>query len=217
MDARIEKIKALLAMASDLAASEQERETAERQAGKLMAKYELDELDLEVSEYDLIEDSVSGMRPGKKSGSKVPPWIGIMAVGIKHYCGVRVFIKGERVYFRGVREQVELGAWMLNAMIHQCYGGSKGQSDPSAWRNGFASAVQARLKRMSQLGRDEGGTSLIVLRTRLEEAMSQQWDSAGTSVRRSNVNKSDSGREAGNKAHIPTNRPLNTISTLRLK
>jgi hypothetical protein len=179
----IDKIKKLLAMADDPAASETERETAGRQAAALMVKHEIDEFDLMVangSDWDLIEARVNGMRPGKKSGTEVPPWMGIIAQGVKLFTHTRALKAGNQIMYRGPRGAVELASWMLDTIVQECYRASRKQPAPSAWRNGYASAIQRRL---AALAGDSGGehtsggvgTSLIVVRDRLKIVMDEMW------------------------------------------
>ena len=48
-----------------------------------MAKHEL-------AEFDLTEAQAMGCRPGKTNAVEVPPWIGIIAYGVKVYTRTRV-------------------------------------------------------------------------------------------------------------------------------
>lgn len=214
----VDKIKKLLALASDPGASETERETAGRQAAWLMAKNQLDEYDLMMAEgrdWDLIEVEINGLRPGKKSGTKVPPWIGFIAVGIKEFCGVRVLGHGPRIKFRGPRAQVELATWMQEALVAACYRSSVGVPNPNAYRNGYAGAIQTRLRNMKKAGDSdtpaasgEGhSNSLVVIQDRLAVAMTQRWGPED-SDRSSSCQRGVDGYKAGQNAHIPTNRPM---------
>jgi hypothetical protein len=212
----IDKIKKLLAMAADPGASETERETATRHAASLMAKYEIDEYDLMISEgreWDLIEMEARGTRPGKRTvASKVPPWINVIGFGVKVLCGVRCRLPGGgRMIFMGPRAQVELATWMHDALVNACYTGSKRSVDPAAWRNGYASAIQARLKDMRKSADSDtpatGGTALVLVQDRLEMAMNERWGTPGKGIS-TNVKRSSAGYAAGQSAHIPTNRPM---------
>jgi hypothetical protein len=215
MNAPMNKIKKLLAMANDPGASEQERETATRQAASLMAKHEIDEYDLMIAEgreWDLIEMECRGTRPGKKNAVKVPPWINVLGFGVKLFCGVRcTILPGGRMVFKGTRTQVELATWMHDALVNACYSGSKGRSDPSAWRNGYASAIQARLRDMRKAADSDtpggSGTALVLVQGRLEMAMNEKWGIPGKSVSL-NVRRGSEGYSAGQSAHIPTHRPM---------
>jgi len=211
----IDKIKKLLAMAGDPGASEQERETAGRQASALMVKHEVDEYDLMVangSDWDLIEVRVNGMRPGKKAGSEVPPWIGIIAQGVKLFTQTRAIKSRNQIIYRGPRAQVELASWMLETIVKECYQASRNNPQPGAWRNGYAAAVQRRLAALGTARGSEHtsggtGTSLIVIRDRMSAAMDEMWGAEGKS-KKASCSESELGRMAGDNAHLPTNRPM---------
>ena len=72
-----DKVRKLLALASDPGAAPNEAETAARQAASLMAKHQLDEADLQLSGaagklvFDLMEGYGRGTRPGKKGAKEV--------------------------------------------------------------------------------------------------------------------------------------------------
>lgn len=210
-DRIIEKVKKLLALASDPSAAPNEAETASRQAASLMAKYNLDlaslsQAELE-AEWDITELSMPGGRPGKKDPKEVPTWIGIMAYGVKVYTRTRVIARGGYVLYRGPRQDCELAQWMLKALIDLAYKQSKASSDPHAFRNGFASAVQARFKAMAA-DRDqaeEGSTALVVV-DKLRAKLDELYGAERTSKSRSR--SSDEGYAAGSAAHLPTARPM---------
>ena len=131
-DKRIQdKIRKLLALAADPSAAPNEAETAGRQAASLMAKHEIELADLTEAElkaqWDLTTVEARGCRPGKKNPSEVPPWIGIIAWGVK--CYTRTRCSGGRgvVYFKGPREDVELAQWLHNLLIDGCYKASTGR------------------------------------------------------------------------------------------
>lgn len=215
----IEKIKKLLALASDPAASPNEAETAGRQAAALMAKYDLELADLTDAElraeWDLTEDSIVGCRPGKKNPSKVPPWINMMAYGIKIYTRTRCVRSGPYLKFQGPRQDVALAHWMLKALIDLAYSASKGQDNPNAFRNGFGSAIQSRLKAMvKQREEAEAGSRALAVVDKLRIEMDARFgsESQGRTIK---TQHSQAGYEAGQRANIPTNRPL-TSSSRRL-
>lgn len=133
-DRVIEKVKKLLALASDPSAAPNEAETAGRMAASLMAKYNLDlatltDQELE-AEWDMTELSMPGCRPGKRDPREVPAWIGIMAFGIKLYTRTRCTKRGGYVIYRGPRQDCELAQWMLKALIDLAYKQSKASNDP---------------------------------------------------------------------------------------
>lgn len=207
----IEKVKKLLALAQDPGAAPNEAETASRQAASLMAKYNIDlaalsQAELE-AEWDITELSMPGCRPGKKDPREVPTWIGVMAFGVKVYTRTRVIARGGYVLYRGPRQDCELAQWMLKALIDLAYKQSKASSDPHAFRNGFASAVQARFKAMAA-DRDQaeqGSTALVVV-DKLRAKLDELYGAERTSKARSR--SSDEGYAAGSAAHIPTARPM---------
>lgn len=208
----IEKVKKLLALAQDPGAAPNEAETASRQAASLMAKYNLDlaslsQAELE-AEWDITELRMPGCRPGKKDPREVPTWIGVMAFGVKVYTRTRVIARGGYVLYRGPRQDCELAQWMLKALIDLAYKQSKASSsDPHAFRNGFASAVQARFKAMAA-DRDQaeqGSTALVVV-DKLRAKLDELYGAERTSKARSR--SSDEGYAAGSAAHIPTARPM---------
>ena len=222
----IEKIKALLALAANPASQGAEAETAARHAAKLMAKYDLDEFDLisaGKAEWDLIQGEATGCRPGKKNAKIVPPWIGVIAMGVKAYTGVRASSgTGGIIFFQGRRSDVELAQWLHRALVELAYDASqKASGPPTAFRNGFASALQGRLKKMAA-DRDEtnqgdaltgvSGTSLVVIKSRLATAMDERWG-ADSSGRPAGGQRSNEGYSAGQNAHIPTARPISGTRT----
>ena len=212
-DRVIEKVKKLLALASDPSAAPNEAETASRQAASLMAKYNIDlaalsQAELE-AEWDITELSMPGCRPGKKNPREVPTWIGVMAFGVKVYTRTRVIARGGYVLYRGPRQDCELAQWMLKALIDLAYKQSKASSDPHAFRNGFASAVQARLKAMAadrdRADQEAGSTALVVV-DKLKLKLDELYGAERTSKARSR--SSDEGYAAGSAAHLPTARPM---------
>ena len=217
-----DKIRKLLAMAAaDSGASDQERETASRQAAALMAKHDIDEFDLMISEgrdWDLVEGYGVGTRPGKKNAKEVPGWIAFIAFGVKLFTGTRGALGRDRVIFRGARSDVELAQWMHDALVQGAWQASKGADDPVRFRNGYATAIQARLRAMAKdradavaSGGDEAvggqGTALAIIKDRLKAAMAERWGEEG-SGRKARVASSMAGYNAGQAAHLPTNRPV---------
>lgn len=223
----IDKIKKLLALASDPSASPQEAETAARQAAKLMAKHEIDEYDLMMSqgsEWDLIEDYARGCRPGKKNAKDIPSWINMISYGVKLWCNVRVSLRyGGIILFKGRRSDVELAQWLHNTLVDACYSASKGRSisEANAFRNGYAAAIQARFKAMIKARESDpleaqvGSTALVIVRDRLEQAMNERWGEPKKGITIKRALGSD-GYAAGQAAHIPTNRPVTGTNLRRL-
>ena len=227
IDPRISaKIRKLLALAADPSAAPQEAETAARQASKLMAAHDLSLADLTEAElrdqWDLTTTAAQGCRPGKKNPSEVPPWIGIIAWGVKTYTRTRVSGGRGIVYFKGPREDTELARWLHELLLNQAYTQSKGlpAGEANAFRNGFAAALQRRLKDLAKV-RDQSdteesnGTALVRVQDARQRAMNDAFgEEAGG--RKSQARSSADGYEAGSKAHIPTGRPLSSASGLLL-
>lgn len=231
-----DKVRKLLALASDPGAAPNEAETAARQAAALMAKHQLDEADLQLSGaagklvFDLMEGYGRGTRPGKRNAKEVPPWIAIIAHGVRIFTRTFSTRGTDRVYFKGQRCDVELAVWMHDQIVETCYRASQtacsglGQREASEWRNGYAGAVQSRLKSLARV-RDQSdsatpasaaGTSLAVVNTALQDAMREKWGGPGK-VKVLNVSTNDRGRQAGMAANLPTNRPLAGAGNLRLR
>ena len=101
---------------------------------------------------------------------------------------------------------------MLKALIDLAYNQSKGSLDPSAFRNGFAQAIQSRLKAMTR-DRDQVETenprALVVvnkLHAKLDELYGPQ------SARRSHARGSQEGYAQGMESSLPMNRPITCAS-----
>ena len=147
-----DKIRALLALAADPSAAPQEAESAGRMAAKLMAKHQIDLGDLEEEalkeEFDLTMMQARACRPGKKNPKVIPPWIGIIAWGVKIYTRTRIRTAPGQVWFRGPREDVELAVWLHELLLENAYKASNGSSNPNAFRSGCAAAFLSRIKEM---------------------------------------------------------------------
>lgn len=211
-----DKIRALLALAADPSAAPQEAESAGRMAAKLMAKHQIDLGDLEEEalkeEFDLTMMQARACRPGKKNPKVTPPWIGIIAWGVKIYTRTRIRTTPGQVWFQGPREDVELAVWLHELLLENAYKASNGSSNPNAFRNGYAGAVQSRLKAMcrqrEQVDKEEStGTALVLVQGRREALMTEAFG-PDTRGRSSKVSQSMEGRAAGMAAHIPMGRPL---------
>ena len=122
------------------------------------------------------------------------------------------------VYFRGPREDVELAQWLQGILVEAAYKSSKGQPNPNAYRNGYASAIQGRFKAMvRERAQEETGMSCTAL-VRVQDARQRAMDEAyGPEARGkpSGVKSSAEGYQAGQNASIPTGRPVSQ-SYLRL-
>ena len=216
-----DKIRKLLALAADPNAQGAEAETAARMAAKLMAKHDIDLAELEEEElrkaWDMTTAEAQGCRPGKKNPTEVPPWIGIIAWGVKVFTRTRCANGRGVVRFKGPREDVELAKWLHEFLLHQAYAASKGLplGEANRFRNGFASALQGRLKRMAR-ERDasdqedragSSGTALVKVQDARKVEMDKIFGPEGTS-KSSGVKSNSDGYSAGLSASIPTARPI---------
>lgn len=224
-DRAIEKIKKLLALASDPSAAPNEAETAARQAAYLMAQADLDLSDLEqvqlAAQWDMTTAVAQGCRPGKRNAVEVPPWIGIIAWGVKIFTRTRASNGAGTVTLKGPREDVVLAVWLHEYLLQQAYTASKGLGlgEANRFRNGFAAALQGRLKALAkardaadqELTTASGGTALVRVQDNRREEMNKFFgdEAKGKS---SKVGQSIDGYLAGQKAAIPTNRPLGASS-----
>lgn len=223
------KIRKLLALASDPGAAPNEAETAARQAAKLMAAHEISLADLTEAElkaqWDLTSTKAQGCRPGKKNAKEVPPWIGIIAWGVKVYTRTRAQGGAGYVTFRGPRQDTELAKWLHELILAQCYKASNGlgQGEANAYRNGYASAIQARLKKMAE-ARDQSddediststGHSLVVVQEARDKAMTEAFGAESGSKKGKHRTSAD-GYADGQKAHIPTGRPVSGAAQQKL-
>ena len=220
-DRLIEKIKKLLALASDPAAAPQEAETATRQAAYLMTQNDLDLADLAAVElaaqWDMTSQGAQGCRPGKRNAVEVPPWIGIIAWGVKIFTRTRAYNGLGTVTFKGPREDVVLAVWLHEYLLNQAYTASKGLGlgEANRFRNGFASALQGRLKALAkardsadqEVGASSTGTALVRVQDSRQREM-EKFFGSDANGKSSKVGQSIDGYLAGQKASIPTNRPL---------
>ena len=224
-DRLIDKIKKLLALASDPAAAPQEAETAARQAAFLMAKNDIDLGDLEAAQlaaqWQMGSTTAQGCRPGKRNAVEVPPWIGIIAWGVGVFTRTRAHNGMGTVIFKGPLEDRMLAKWLHEYLLHQAYAASKGYGPGEAnrFRNGFAAALQDRLKKLAkerdqvdqELTTGASGTALVRVQNNRQQEM-DKFFGPGPKGKSSKVGQSVDGYIAGSKAAIPTNRPLSGSS-----
>lgn len=219
-----DKIRKLLAMAQDPGASQTERDTASRQVAFLMTKHDIELGDLAEdelrSQFDMIRGEAPGCRPGKKNPTEVPAWIGVIAWGVKCYTRTRVTHGHGMVYFHGPREDVELAQWLHTLIIQDCYKASKGRSisEATAFRGGYASVIQSRLKSMAA-DRDKSDVqgycnALVRVDTIRQEEMNSHFGPEAKG-RSSHIRQGMEGRIAGQQASIPSGRPVSQ-SLLRI-
>lgn len=228
----INKIKKLLELASNPASSPGEAETAGRMAARLMAKHQIDQAALDSHQFevsvDLAEVEARACRPGKKNAKEVPPWIGIIAFGVKVYTRTRTTrsIHPGYIMFQGPRTDVELAKWLHEYILAQCYKASEGLGlgESTLFRNGYASAIQHRLKDLAAQRKDEEdhipaheSTSLMVVQEKILDLMDKRFGPDRSRIKDTRVTTSAQGFAEGMSAHLPTNRPLNESGQRRLK
>jgi len=228
----IDKIKKLLELASNPAATPSEAETAGRMAARLMAKHQIDQAALDGHQFevsiDLAEVEARACRPGKKNAQKVPPWIGIIAFGVKVYTRTRITysIHAGYIMFQGPRTDVELAKWLHEYILAQCYKASEGMGlgESNQFRNGYASAIQNRLKDLAAQRKDEEdhipaheSTSLVIVQEKILDLMDRRFGPDNSRAKKTDVAISTQGYAAGMSAPLPTNRPLNESGQRRLK
>jgi len=221
-----QKIKKLLALAADPAASPNEAETAARQAAFLMTENDIDmsdlcDADLKAS-WDMTTMSAQGHRPGNPGGTTVPSWIGIIAWGVRAFTRTRCNVTGNKVMFKGPREDVVLSVWLHETLMNGAYKASMGRDKSAAiqFRNGFATALQGRLMKMAE-ERDKvdavayegsSGTSLVRVHDSREQEMIAEFGEAGSGKKGKQLSSSVDGYVAGTKHAIPLHRPIGSSS-----
>lgn len=209
-----EKIRKLLALASDPNAAPNEAATAARQAQALMNKHDIDLADLEEAalkeEFDLTTGEAPGTRPGKKNAKEVPTWIGIIAYGVKLYTRTRLRVGTAWVYFSGPREDVELAQWLHSLIVERAYTASKGRSmsDAIAFRNGYAAAIQGQFKRMIKEREGAPDSTALTLYQGKRDRIMDEFFGPQLKAKSSGVKQSEAGRMAAMAAGIPTGRPI---------
>lgn len=238
-DEAMQKIRKLLAMGTDGRGNLNEAETAMRHAQALMRKFQIDSVDEVLADLkggkEMAQDSDGPFAyPSKNRPTKVPAWVGIVAVGVGKLLTTKVDIimdreLGARVRFSGYGPDVQFSRWMYRYLIETIHQmacqtvGSRGERE--AFRYGCATTVQGRMYRMvaeqeaadreeqEALQRVAIGTmsSALVLFDAKKAAVEAAFGAQGvTQVKREASDARLMGSMAGNKLNIPTARPLGT-------
>jgi hypothetical protein len=237
----IEKIRKLLAVARDGGASENEAATAARQAEKMMRALQIDasELVLKDMENDeAFERELAAASPDvrpRQIPTKVPAWVGIIAVGVARMTTTKVDVvrtpAGVMVRFSGYAMDTAFARWTFDYLIGSVYERSRksfagrGRGVASSFRLGAAQVLQTRLKAIADERDAEmragatpsDRTAMVVWGTkekRVEEMFGEQ------KVESKRVNPVDAaayaaGREAGAGMSIHTNRPIGSAPERR--
>lgn len=184
------KIRKLLALAKGEGATEQEVETAMRQAEALMLKHNIQLADMlaetkAAPTFDWTNAFVPYGRYGKTTweAKTVPAWFDIIAVGVGRFtdCTVRKHRKaglGMGMGFYGDSHDVELAVWLLEYLRDNTFWQAHSQKDlDRAGKESFRRGMAARLQRRLYDLRDErneamaasGSTALVVVETKQEQ------------------------------------------------
>lgn len=160
-DAALEKVRKLLALARDGGATENEAETAARQAAAIMRKYQIDAAETLMREMDddvAFSRELAAANPDARGGHRfehVASWVGYVAVGVADLFDCVVDIvqtrDGAKVRYSGLESDAKVASWThdyLCATIFRLSRTSEYRSSRSAataFRVGAGSRVQARL------------------------------------------------------------------------
>ena len=234
-DDAMRKVRKLLAIATDGRGNLNEAEAAMRQAQAMMRQHGIDEAEA------TLADAASGANMVREDHSpyaysatdvptKVPSWVGVVAVGVARLAEVRLDVchnrggpnPGARVRFSGHASDVPYAGWLyvlLTRTVHRLSrerGGSR--ADRESFRRGCAAEVQRRLYAMAA-ERDEAapatptrvpGTSLAVVQSAKARAVEAAF--GRTQVSRARPARDAAvaweGREAGRRVAIPSGRPV---------
>lgn len=169
----LEKVKKLLRVARDGAASENEAETAARQAEAIMRKHQIDDAETLLREVDddvAFSRELARANPDARGGhpfQNVPDWVSFVAVGVGELHGCKVDIVALdwedgpadlKIRYSGYALDAKVASWthdMLCAAVHRL---SKayaplGRRAATAFRTGAGVTLQERLREM-KLERD---------------------------------------------------------------
>ena len=214
----VEKIKKLLALAADAGASRGESETAARQAGVLMAKYEIDEANLVAG--PVLKCGFAYARHMNLGVVKAPMYAQFIAVGVSDFIGCVTIIvnriegtkQSQLFKIGGTVSDVKFAVWLTETLCAQAlreWAAYKGEATKVAWLNGWGSAVQTRLRDMAeakQAGVEEvkasDSTSLMVLDKKV--ALVREKFGEVEYKKNENVKLNLDGWTAGQKTVIPT-------------
>jgi len=217
----IEKVRKLLALAADPGCVGAEAENATRMATRLMVKYQIDESLLAQSGASFIKVGFGYARHMVKGEIKAPTFAGVIAIGVGDFLGCvtsLVWIKEagaeqqvQRFKFAGEVADVKFAVWLCETMCAQAlreWVRAKTESRKDAWLNGFAAAVQFRLRDMTKVKKEEeeeikksSGTAVLVLDGKVALVKEKFGD---TSREPTKAKTAADGFQAGMKAVIPT-------------
>lgn len=238
-DRAMEKIRKLLAMGTDGRGNIHEAEAAMRQAQALMRKFQIDSVEEVLSDLkggkDTQQDSDGPFAyPSKNRPTKIPAWVGIVAVGVGRLTTCKVDIimestRGARVRFSGYGPDVQFSLWLYRFFIEAIHRlaceavTSRGERE--SFRFGAASMIQARIARMvsEQEAADRAeqeaaqrvaigamSTALVIVAAKKQAVAEHFGEQSGKQVKRESNDAHRAGVDAGSRLNIPTARPLST-------
>jgi hypothetical protein len=229
-DEALSKIRKLLAMSTDGRGNMHEAEAAMRQATALMRKFQIDSAeevlsDLKGGECMIHECDSIFAYPSKNLGSRVPVWVGMIAVGVGRLCSVKADVTrtkalGICVRFSGYAPDVQFARWMYRLLIETVHTVAvqtvEGRGEREAFRYGAASTLQNRLYQLAAENDAEArkanlqgvGTALMVIDNK-RDAVEAAYGETETVERNRQVGMSTIlGSMAGAKINIPSGRPV---------
>jgi hypothetical protein len=224
------KIRKLLALAGNEAASEQEAATAARHAESLMRQHQIDSIETTLDEiqkddaFDRGYVDVSFEGRENYVSKSVPSWVGLIAVGVGslHTCKVDtswVQGRGVKIRFSGYAPDVLVATWTYTMLcetvfrLSKMHGKGMGMAFNKSFRMGAAIKLQQMMFEMSfarkQEAKQQSATSnaLIVLDNkvaRVEEMFGAQ-KLKSTSVSTSSRSGLEAGKAAASKINIASN------------
>ena len=157
----LEKVRKLLRLARDGAASEQEAETAARQAEAIMRQHQIQEAEtllVQVEDDLAFSRELAAANPDHRGGhrfEKVPSWVGFVAVGVGALFTCKVDVvrtnAGLKLRYSGHELDARVAAWTHDALCAAVHRLSKERAWPTrreatAFRHGCGARLQKRLR-----------------------------------------------------------------------
>lgn len=225
MDDPREKVRKLMAIASDERANEFEAEAAMRQAEKLMRKHGIEAAELQARTgtkpvYTWATKHVPAGAP--QPIRSAPMWFGTLATAIAKFTDCKAEYSrpengryGICIKYSGDAIDVEFAVYLTKHLRDDCrrqsgmFPGDRGEKE--SFRKGYAARIYERMAAMMQERRaaleavqTSAGTALVVVNQKLAlrdaEFGAQTWGKARSYSYRSSGYSS--GREAGNRAGL---------------
>jgi len=172
-DRAVEKVRKLLALANDSAASEGETANAMAQAHKLMQKHRIAEIELDTESQDdgfeILDQPLAFM------GKKHTGWKTSLAQAMARHNGCYIWLQGNHIHVAGRPEDAEIARAMYKFVAHQIMAMAKGHGGRGAkwlraWRVGVVLTVDRRLRDITrELAKEVSSTALVVVEQRAEK------------------------------------------------